>query len=254
MRQVYYTILIYLCAISSVSADLSQTIINIKPAIVGVGTVSPTRAPKSLFQGTGFVVADGQHIITNAHVLPETLDEEKNEQLAIFLPAAGNKITGKLVKTVAIDKLHDLALLKMTSGRLPALQLGNSEQVLEGQRYAFTGFPVGMILGLKPVTHEGIVSAITPIAIPAQSSRELSPAIIKMQRNPYSVFQLDATAYPGNSGSPLYDVKSGAVVAVINKVFVKATKEAVLKDPSGITYAIPVEYVKALLKKEKLSF
>jgi len=249
MRKLYhiFIFLFVLVAPAHVQADLTQTIKNIKPSIVGVGTIQPTRAPKSLFMGTGFVVGDGQYVVTNAHVLPEILDYEKNEKLAVFLPATGNQITGLIVKKIAVDKHHDLALLKLTNARLPALELAKDENVLEGKRYAFTGFPVGMIIGLTPVTHEGIVSAITPIVIPAQNSGKLNPTIIKRQRNPYHVYQLDATAYPGNSGSPLYDIKSGKVVAVINKVFVKESKEAVLKDPSGITYAIPVKYVKALL-------
>jgi hypothetical protein len=38
------------------------------------------------------------------------------------------------------------------------------------------------------------------------------------------------------------------VIGVVNSVFVKETKEAVLEKPSGITYAIPVSFVRALLK------
>ena len=63
----------------------------------------------------------------------------------------------------------------------------------------------------------------------------------------FRVYQLDATAYPGNSGSPLYDPASGEVLGVMNMVFVKSTKENVLSDPSGISYAIPVEYLQRLL-------
>jgi hypothetical protein len=37
----------------------------------------------------------------------------------------------------------------------------------------------------------------------------------------------------------------------LNKVFVKDTKEAVLERPSGIAYAIPVEYVKLLLERPR---
>ncbi len=69
-------------------------------------------------------------------------------------------------------------------------------------------------------------------------------------QNPYTVFQLDATAYPGNSGSPLYEKDSGQVVGIINKVFVKDTKENLLAKPSGISYAIPIQYGKALLAKK----
>jgi len=61
------------------------------------------------------------------------------------------------------------------------------------------------------------------------------------------VFQLDATSYPGNSGSPLYDPATGEVVGVLNMAFVKGTKEKALTDPSGISYAIPSRYLKALI-------
>ena len=69
---------------------------------------------------------------------------------------------------------------------------------------------------------------------------------------PYEVFQLDATAYPGNSGSPLYHPDTGVVIGVINKVFVKESKENLLKEPSGITYAIPAKFAEALLRKAGL--
>ncbi|MCF7982686.1 MAG: S1C family serine protease, partial [Pseudomonadales bacterium] len=79
-------------------------------------------------------------------------------------------------------------------------------------------------------------------------SRQLNPQLIHRLRSPYRVFQLDATAYPGNSGSPLYHPETGEVIGVINKVFVKGTKEAALEHPSGISYAIPSEYILDLLK------
>jgi len=63
------------------------------------------------------------------------------------------------------------------------------------------------------------------------------------------VFQLDATAYPGNSGSPLYAPDTGEVVGVVNMVFVKGTKEAALTQPSGISYAIPSRYLIELLRQ-----
>ena len=49
------------------------------------------------------------------------------------------------------------------------------------------------------------------------------------------VLQLDATAYPGNSGSPVYDQSTGQVLGVINSVLVKANKEAAIDKPSGIS-------------------
>jgi serine protease Do len=93
--------------------------------------------------------------------------------------------------------------------------------VREGEEYAFTGFPIGTVLGLFAVTHRGIISAISPIAIPQLTSNSLDPKVIRRLRDPYNVYQLDATAYPGNSGSPLYDPSTAQVIGVIHKVFVK---------------------------------
>jgi S1-C subfamily serine protease len=64
------------------------------------------------------------------------------------------------------------------------------------------------------------------------------------------VFQLDGTAYPGNSGSPLYDPETGIVYGIINKVLIKGMKESALSHPSGITYAIPSNYVRSLLQRK----
>jgi len=105
-----------------------------------------------------------------------------------------------------------------------------------------------MVLGLSPVTHRGIISAITPNIIPLINSSQIKQAQFKRLQEPYSVFQLDATAYPGNSGSPLYHPETGQVLGVINKVFVQESKESALTKPSGITYAIPINYVESLLK------
>ena len=73
--------------------------------------------------------------------------------------------------------------------------------------------------------------------------------MINALKNPYQVFQLDAVAYPGNSGSPVYHPETGEVIAVINKVLVRGNKESVLAKPTGITYAIPAQHVQKLLAK-----
>src|SRR3546814_14046368 len=83
-----------------------------------------------------------------------------------------------------------------------------------------------MLLGMRHVTHRAMLSAITPIAIPAANARQLdAKTIAQMQRSPFAVFQLDATAYPGNSGSPVFDLKTGGVVGIITFVFVKGGAE-----------------------------
>jgi S1-C subfamily serine protease len=67
------------------------------------------------------------------------------------------------------------------------------------------------------------------------------------------VIQLDGTAYPGNSGSPLYDPQDGKVLGIVNKVFVQAGRESAIGQPSGITYAIPAVHIRELLRREKIS-
>ncbi|MDV3240389.1 MAG: serine protease [Methylocaldum sp.] len=228
--------------------ELPDIIEKIKPAIVGIGTYQRTRTPPAIFRGTGFAISDGLHILTNAHVLPEAIDRSKFEMLAVFT-RDGEKQNVRQAIEIATDESHDIAVLRIGGSPLPFMRLGDSSKVREGESYAFTGYPIGMVLGLNPVTHRGIVSAISPIAIPAHTSQRLNPKIIRRLSEPHDVFQLDATAYPGNSGSPLYDVKSGSVVGIINKVFVQETKENLLERPSGISYAIPIRYAVSLLNE-----
>lgn len=236
---------------TALAGDLPDTVAKIKPSIVGVGTFQRTRQPAVSLRGTGFVVADGRHVLTNLHVIPKAVDTRNKETLAIFA-GTGEDPDVRLAVEVATDAVHDLVLLKISDAPLPALKLGDSDKVREGERYAFTGFPIGAILGLYPVTHRGIVSSITPEIIPPDNTRELTAVMLNKLKHPYMVFQLDATAYPGNSGSPLYNPDTGEVIGIVNKVFVQETKENVLQKPSGISFAIPIRYALALLAKAGL--
>lgn len=228
-------------------ADLPATVARIKPSIVAVGTYEPTRSPAFRFLGTGFAVDDGLTIATNAHVVPDVLEADRRESLAVAIPL-GDRVNIRSAEKLRSDPAHDLAILRIVGPALPALSLEEAD-VPEGQSVAFTGFPIGSALGLKPATHRGIVAAITPISIPRGNARELNARQIRsLGSDPFSVYQLDATAYPGNSGSPLFDPDSGAVVGVLNMVFVKETKENVLSKPSGISYAIPARYLNRLLR------
>lgn len=234
---------------SPANADLPRTVARVKKSVVAVGTYMPTRSPAFKFLGTGFAVGDGMSIVTNAHVLPASLDPEKNESIAVAIPI-GDKINVRKTMRMRSDSAHDLAILRMVAGApLPVLKLAKATAV-EGQSVAFTGFPIGSALGLKPVTHRGIVSAYTPISIPRANASELDARQIRsLGSNRFSVYQLDATAYPGNSGSPLYDPDSGEVLGILNMVFVKETKENVLSKPSGISYAIPATHLADLIGK-----
>jgi len=224
---------------------------SVRPAIVGVGTTYPERQPignsrPNQLLGTGFAVGDGSLIATNYHVLPELLDYENRQSLAVFVGRGRNART-RLADVVAEDREHDLALLRVQGDPLPALSLGNADSVREGEMMVFTGFPIGAVLGLFPVTHRGIVSSITPVARTADNAADLTPAQLRRMRNPFDVFQLDAIAYPGNSGSPVYRQSDGEVIGVLNSVFIKESREAVLERPSGISYAIPINWLERLL-------
>jgi len=84
----------FLSTLGTLAADttaLPDVIEKIKPAIVAVGAFQKTRRPPSIFRGTGFVIADGLHVVTNAHVVPEKVDTEGKEVVAVFVRQVSSK-------------------------------------------------------------------------------------------------------------------------------------------------------------------
>ena len=108
---------------------------RIKPGIVAVGTYSPTRNVRAVFLGTGFAVADGRYVVTNAHVTSKDLDTTHHERFAVFFRQDRQEHM-QSVDLIATDEEHDLALLKLESGSLPSLKIGDSGRVREGELYA----------------------------------------------------------------------------------------------------------------------
>jgi S1-C subfamily serine protease len=233
-----------LCAPPAADADeLSHTIEVVKPSVVGIGSFVKTRSPALSFVGSGFVIGDGLTIITAAHVVNDLLQTGQGDTLGILL-RQGDGAQFRSATVSMIDREHDLARLQVRGTPIPALQLGDSTKVQEGKSLAFMGFPLGMVLGLRHVTHRATVSAITPVVMPALSSRQLDVKQLSQLAKPtYAVFQLDGTAYPGSSGSPLFDPDNGKVIGIVNIVFVKGVKETAITAPSGITYAIPAQFI-----------
>lgn len=231
------------------AAPPEETIQRVKASVVAVGTFLPTRSPPYKLVGTGFVIGDGTLVATNAHTLSAVLDDQQRETLVIGIPGGGAQTMTREATRVAYDSDFDLALLRIKGPPLPALKIRNSDSVREGQTVYFTGYPIIGVLGLYPSTHRAMVSALTPPAIAPANARQLTPKMIRrLSSGGFMVFQLDGTAYPGNSGSPLYDPETGEVVGIINSVAVKSTKESALSDPSGISYAIPAKYLEALVR------
>jgi S1-C subfamily serine protease len=237
--------------IAPVYAEFVNVVAKIKPSVVGVGVHTPTSRPQNILRGTGFVIGNGQYVVTNEHVLPTMLDDSLLQKMAVFI-GSGKNAKVREAEVIAKSSLYDLAVLKVSGSALPAMKLATDEFYADGSFIAFTGFPIGGVLGLYPVTHRGIIASITPRVIPAVSAEQINLKMLKSMRNPYLVYQLDATAYPGNSGSAMYDIETGEVVGIINKVFVQETKEAVISKPSGITYAIPVKYLRKVLRQNNI--
>ena len=228
---------------------LAQVIARIKPSVVGVGSLQKTRTPPMNFIGTGFVAGDGLSVLTCAHVIQKLLDANPDEVIGI-LTGQGEAAQFRHAKVQVMDMEHDLALLRLAGAPLPALALGDAATVREGQAMAFTGFPLGTLLGLRHVTHRATVSSLTPVVTPSDNAQRLDPRrLAQLKKTPYIVFQLDATAYPGSSGSPLFDPETGLVYGIVNMVYVKGLKEAAISAPSGITYAIPGSHMQAIMSK-----
>ena len=237
-------------------ADRFSTIDRVRTSVVAIGTLERTRSPQFQFHGTAFAVGDGSMVVTNAHVLPPLLDAAHGETVAIVLPGrtgeAKDEAQVREAKQIAVDVDSDLALLKISGPKLVPLRIRDSGAAREGQEIFFTGFPIGAVLGPFPATHRGMISVVTPIAIPQARAADLDPRTLRrLSSGSFPVLQLDATAYPGNSGSPVYDPDTGDVLGIINMVLVKSTKESALSQPSGITYAVPSSHLQSLLDKAR---
>lgn len=235
---------------ASAWAGLADAVPKVKPSIVIVGTYKATDNPRFQLRGTGFVVGEGNTVVSNAHVLPDATGLSDAPVLVVQVRGSDGQWQMRRVDRHQRDDAHDLALLRIEGPAAPALALGDSERVREGDDLAFTGFPIGGFLGYSPVTHRATVSSITPAALPSPSARQLQERAVRGLRNgTFDIFQLDATAYPGNSGGPLFDPSTGEVLGVMNMVLIKGTRESALSQPSGIAYAIPAVHVKELLAR-----
>jgi len=230
-------------------ADLPDTVANIKPSILVVGTYRNTDSPRFRMRGTGFVVGDGNLAITNAHVLPEATENMEGMSIVVQVRRPSGELSMRQVTLLEVDRVHDLALMRFEGASAPAMRVRNSDTVREGQAVAFMGFPIGGALGFSPVTHRALISSIAPAALPTPNARTLNAATIRSVRaGPFNIFQLDGTAYPGNSGGPLFDPDTGEVLGVVNMVFIKGSRESALSQPSGISYAIPSKFVADILE------
>jgi serine protease Do len=237
----------------SAHADIRDVIAKIKPSVVIVGSFKNTDSPRFRLRGTGFVVGNANTVVTNAHVLPSDSEDMTETSLVVQVRISDRELQMRQAEILEVDKVHDLALLRFQGAGALAVPLRDSETVREGQSVAFMGFPIGGALGFSAVTHRGMISSIVPSAMPTPSARLLNESTIRGARaGSFDIFQLDGTAYPGNSGGPLFDPDQGDVLGVVNMVFLKGTRESALSQPSGISYAIPSKFILQLLERAKI--
>jgi serine protease Do len=198
----------YATTLTSPARDVSSLVKQIGEAVVQV------RTPGGL--GSGFFLNADGYLITNFHVI----EGETEISVEVYHQRDGqlDRETYKQVKIIAINKFHDLALLKIEDKGAPKFKfitLGNSDALNVGDSV----FAVGSPLGLERTVTQGILSTKT---------REL-------EGNLY--LQTSTQINPGNSGGPLFNL-AGEVVGVTN---MKITFG------EGLGFAIPVELVKNFL-------
>lgn len=232
---------------------LPDLITQTKPSVVLVGSFGLMDNPRFGFRGTGFAVGDGLTIVTNAHVLPPETPGRIDRQVSVQVWLADGSWQRREARLLGRNVMRDLALLRIEGAPLPPLRLA-ATPTREGTAIALMGFPLGNALGFSHVTHRGIVASRTQIAAAASSVEALNERTVRQLREgSFEILQLDATAYPGNSGGPVLDADTGEVVGVVNMVLIKSTKESGLGLPSGISYAVPAADVARLLADSPLT-
>jgi serine protease Do len=198
----------YSTLLNSPARDVSDLVKQIGEAVVQV------RTPEGL--GSGFFINADGYLITNFHVI----EGETEISVEVYHQKDGqlDRETYKQVKIIAINKFHDLALLKIEDKDVPKFKfitLGNSDALSVGDAV----FAIGSPLGLERTVTQGILSTKTR----------------QMEGNLY--LQTSTQINPGNSGGPLFNL-AGEVVGVTN---MKITFG------EGLGFAIPVELVKNFL-------
>ncbi len=220
------------------------------PRVVSIGTYNFKHRPTINYAGSGFYVGDGRHVVTNAHVIASILKKTSIKNLRVFLKTDKDQ-QGRVAKVVAVDALHDIALLKVDGPKQQVFSL-DIKKPLTGRSICVMGFPIGSILGFQPLFHEGTVSATVPAVLPMPRGVKLTEKLKKHIENPYNMYQLNIIMYPGNSGSPLVDTKSHKVIGIINSVMGRSVREHLVSHPTGISYAIPAKWIKRILLENRI--
>ena len=195
----------------------SDVFANVSPSVVRVFAMAiDPFSLKNRVQhgvGTGFVIDEDGHIVTNAHIVYGANEVMISVDDKSMFPA----------EIIGVDPIVDLAVIKlqMPVAELPRVAMGESDSVKIGQEVLAIGFP----FGIGKTATRGIVSGLE-IVIPFSTSSWMTPMI-----------QTDAAINPGNSGGPLVN-RCGEVVAVNT-----------LGSPEGqnVNFSVPIDIVRESL-------
>lgn len=166
--------------------------------------------------GSGVIISEDGYIVTNNHVIA------KSDKIIVTLNDK-RKFEATLVGT---DPNTDIALLKIDSDGLQAIEYGNSDEVMLGEWVLAVGNPYN----LTSTVTAGIISA---------KARALGN-----QMNLESFLQTDAAVNPGNSGGALVNAK-GELIGINTAI------QSPTGSYSGYSFAVPVNVVKKVVSDLK---
>ena len=175
--------------------------------------------------GSGFVLDDKGHIITNNHVVAQAAADKGPIEI---IDQDGNHSTAKVIGRSTV---YDIAVLDApkTKGLKP-VSFGSAQQMRVGETVVAIGSP----LGLSATVTSGIVSAVNRPVTTGEGSND----------NSYiNAVQTDAAINPGNSGGPLVNLQ-GQVVGVNSAI--ASLGSQISSDQGGnigVGFAIPMEQV-----------
>lgn len=208
----------------SLEGSLTQLYERVNQGVVSISVLTEFGSG----QGSGFVIDNEGHIVTNYHVV------EGADQVEVSFPS-GFKTYGNVVGT---DLDSDLAVVKVEAPaeELLPLPLGDSEALKVGQTVVAIGNPFGL-------------SGTMTIGIISGKSRTLDSLRETTSGQVFSagdVIQTDAAINPGNSGGPLLNLQ-GEVVG-INRA-IRTENFSVSGEPtnSGIGFAVSINIVKRVV-------
>ncbi len=167
--------------------------------------------------GSGFVIDNRGHILTNEHVIHEA----ESVRVTLF---DGSTHEARLAGS---DPSTDVAILKIDapSDKLNPVDLGDSSNLQVGQKVLAIGNP----FGLERTLTTGIISA-RDRSLKTQNGRMIK-----------GIIQTDAAINPGNSGGPLLNTR-GQVIGMNTAIISSVGQSA------GIGFAVPINAIKRIIK------